>query len=86
MIPALLSFFVGSKTARIVALALVATLILYGMIQWWESSIEQETRDQIQLEQQQTNTRIKDQVDEAIRNSPVDADSAIEWLRRRQTP
>lgn len=80
----ILSFLVGSKTGRIVAGALAAILISYGVIQWWESSIERETRAQVQIEQQQSNHRIKEEVDEAIRNSPIDVDGAVDWLRRRQ--
>lgn len=80
-----IKMFVGSKVFRIAALALVATLTLYATITWWERGIRNQTLQEVETQQLRQNIQTRNRVDEAVRSSPREFDSAVEWLRRRNS-
>ena len=81
----LLSLLVGSKKARIVALALAATLILSATITLWERGIRNQVLQEQRIEQLQRQQQTRDRIDEGIRNTPSNIDDIREWLRNRQS-
>ena len=78
-----LRIFAGSKTLRIATLVLVAILISFATIQWWERGIRNQALRDFEVERMRQNVETRGRVDEAIRNSPREFDGAVEWLRRR---
>lgn len=78
------TWIVGSKTGRIVALALVAILTLSLTIRWYQNTIEERVRQEIRLEQLQSDKDTRDRIDEGIRNTPTTIDTIADWLRERQ--
>lgn len=80
-----LRIFAGSKTLRIATLVLVAILISFATIQWWERGIRNQALRDFEVERMKQNVETRGRVDEAIRNSPREFDGAVEWLRRRNS-
>lgn len=71
---------VGPRVLVGVGLVLVVGLISYTMIQYGVS-MERERQAQENL---QNNVDTRERIDNAIRNSPSDADAALRLLRERQ--
>ena len=81
----LFRLIVGSKTGRIVALALAATLILSVTITLWERGIRNQVLQEVEIQQIRQEVETRDRVDEAIRNSPRKFDDAVRLLMERQS-
>ena len=62
--------------------AFFAAGTLYLVVQYIQDSGKQED----QLENLTDQLRLREQIDESVRTSPRDVQSAIELLRRRQNP
>jgi apolipoprotein N-acyltransferase len=74
-----ITIIAGSKLGRIVAVVLVAGLTLYGTIQYIQSAEHAKVKVDIIQKEIKTEEKIKD----AIKNSPTDARTLLEWLRDR---
>ncbi len=75
---------VGSKVGRIVVGALVATLILFTMIQWYQREVKEGLKQEIRLEQLNTERETRERIDEAVRPSRnLDVDESLRYLRSR---
>jgi len=75
---------VGSKVGRIVASVLVAGLILFTMIQWYQREAREELKKDIRLEQLNTERETRERIDEAVRPSRnPNVDDSLRYLRER---
>lgn len=64
----------------------VLTLLVgvYFFFQSWQDSIVEEERQEQRIEQLERERDTREKIDEGIRRSPRDTDSAVDWLRDRQ--
>ena len=64
----------------------VLTLLVgvYFFFQSWQDSIVEEERQEQRIEQLERERETREKIDEGMRRSPRDTDSAVDWLRDRQ--
>ena len=69
----------------IIGVSAVALLVgVYFFFQNWQDSIVEEERQEQRIEQLERERETREKIDEGIRRSPRDTDSAVDWLRDRQ--
>lgn len=69
----------------IIGLSSLAIVVIgYLTLQTWKSSIVEEERQEQRTEQLEREQETREKIDEGIRRSPRDTDSAVDWLRDRQ--
>jgi len=69
----------------IIGISVLALLIgAYFFFQNWQDSIVEEERQEQRIDQLERERETREKIDEGIRRSPRDTDSAIDWLRDRQ--
>ena len=69
----------------VIGVSVLAFLIgAYFFFQSWQDSIVEEERQEQRIEQLERERETREKIDEGIRRSPRDTDSAVDWLRDRQ--
>lgn len=66
--------------------SLLGGLLLVGLLWLGVSFIKDSGRTEVELDTLKDQLELRESIDENIRNAPIDVDSAIELLRRRQNP
>lgn len=72
-------FLLTSKVGRMFAM-IGAAIVFIGMV-WLKAISFQKNRDKLQDQKDYIDTRKK--IDDAVEDSPTNADDARDWLRRR---
>ena len=73
-----------SRIGVITVSALALLVGVYFFFQSWQDSIVEEERQEQRIEQLERERETREKIDEGIRRSPRDTDSAVDWLRDRQ--
>ena len=75
---------VKSRVGIIGVSVLTLLVSVYFFFQNWQDSIVEEERQEQRIEQLERERDTREKIDEGIRRSPRDTDSAVDWLRDRQ--